>query len=366
MSNRRANPEPLDVTRPRIGKSLHVIPCSERSNSPAIRARPEVVSTDPNGPVPQFKKNTPLTSEQQKLLEDMEWRQVDLDWNQPPGHPRRQVLKVPKVVFEEAYQHGPPAAGTKPRHSRYEDMLLAGAEAVVRAARTFNPEFGDGKIDFAEYARPGVRNAVAEQANDRLIHVPRRRQREWPREELVPIDSWDENSEFSDQESRTSTRSRWAAKLERAAETLLRVPTEEHAEDAEEKQEAALLLRQQWAEDVLSAWGLTPREQRAVILRYGLNGANLGPHPSFAEIGVVMGVSAERARQLVRNAEQRLKKPSPEATQTLDRTPWSQYRGRSSGTEKHRPAWEDDVVDRVEDLSEKRKREQVERVIAAA
>ena len=377
MSNRRSNPDPLDRARPQTSKSPHVIPCSERSNTRAVKARPEVVRTGPARPIPRTSNVAPLTPEQEKLVEDMETRWVDLD--------RNLKLEVPKVVFEEAYRYGPPAAGARPRHPRYVDMVLAGTEAVIRAARTFNPEFGDGKVDFAEYARRGVRHAVAEQLSDRLVRVPRKRQKEWPKERLVAVESWDglaksvttrsalraamlkqalgdnslgdEGNEFTADESRTETRSRWAEKFERAREIELQAPIEEEIEALEGAQEAALVLRQEWAEGVLSVRGLTPTEQRALILRYGLNGANLGTVPSFAKISVVMGVSAERTRQLVRNGERKLKKQSTEQEEALPLLTWKQLRRHSSSEEKHRPAWEDEVLKRIdEDRATERER----------
>ena len=390
MSNRRPNPDTLDRARPRTSKSLHVIPCSEPPNTHAVKARLDRAGTEPEGPVLQTAKTTPLTPEQQKLVEDMETRWVDLDWNQPPGHPKRRVLEVPKVVFEEAYRYGPPAAGARPRHPRYVDMLLAGAEAVIRAARTFDPEFGDGNMDFAEYARRGVRSAVAEQLNDRLVHVPRKRQKGSPREKLVSVELWeglpepvttwgtlcgammrqtlgddsfgDEGNSFSLHESRTKTRSRRAEKFQRARATELQAPTEETIAAQGAAQEAELRLVQAWAERVLSAAGLTPGELRALILRYGLNGANLGTDPTFAEIGKEMDVSAERARRLVRSGERKLKELSPEKKERLPLPVWSEYRGRSSAKERQRPAWEDHVLARVDrDLAEKREREERER-----
>ncbi len=376
MSNRRSNSDTLDRARPQISKSPHIIPCSGRSNTPTVKARPDVVRIGAARQTPQAKKLTPLTPEQQKLVEDMETRWVDLDWHQPQTHLKRPALEVPKVVFEEAYRYGPRAAGAKPRHSRYVDMLLAGTEAVIRAARTFNPEFGDGKMDFAEYARRGVRHAVAEQLSDRLIRVPRKRQKEWSKERLVDVKSWegmaervtdrdvlrpamtkqalgddsfgDEGNEFTLDESHTETRSRWAEKFQRARQAELRAPTEEDTGALEVAQEAALVLRQEWAQSVLTVSGVTPREQCALILRYGLNCANLGQNPSFAKIGEVIGVSAERARQLVRNAERKLEQLSTEQEDALSLLTWKEYRGRSSGLEKHRPAWEKDVLERVD------------------
>lgn len=376
MFNGRSKPETHEVARPQVSKNLHASPRSGRSYTSAVKARPDVVRIDAALQNQRARNLIPLTAEQQKLVEDMETRWVDLDWHQPQTHLKRPVLEVPKVVFEEAYRYGPPTAGAQPRHPRYVDMLLAGTEAVTRAARTFNPEFGDGKMDFAEYARRGVRHVVAEQLSDRLVHVPRKRQKEWPRERRIAVDSWDglaesvtdkealraamakhalgddsfgdEGNEFTLHESRTETRSRWAEKFEQARALELRAPTEEDIEALEVDQETALALMHERAEGVLSVWGLTPREQRALILRYGLNGANLGTDPSFAEIGTAMGVSGERARQLVRNGERRLKDRSPDARGAPRLPVWSQHRGRSYGKERQRPAWEDDVLARVD------------------
>jgi RNA polymerase sigma factor (sigma-70 family) len=337
MFTRNTKPDTPDRTRQQ-NLNLHVTACETRSNPAAVK--------DAKGP---------LTPEQRKFVEDMEWVQVSL------GSDSGSKLEVPDVVFHEAFRYGPPAAGAPPRHPRYEDMLAAGTAAVARAAKTFNPEFGDGKMNLAKYARCAVRRAIVEQLNDRLVHVPRKRLKDWPKEELVPVELREGSTAPTRglRESPTRTRSRWREEFERAREPELRVPTQETIAALEVWQETELVLRYEWVDKVLSVWGLTPRERRALVLRYGLNGANL----TFAEVGEEMEISAQRARQLVRNGERKLEKTSPEQKEELlPLLTRNQYYRRSLDGARRRPAWEDDVLDLIgRDPAENRKREDEER-----
>ena len=52
---------------------------------------------------------------------------------------------------------------------------------------------------------------------------------------------------------------------------------------------------------------LSPREERVIRLRYGLNG--VGQH-TLGEIGYILTVSVERIRQIQVKAERKLKHPS--------------------------------------------------------
>lgn len=55
---------------------------------------------------------------------------------------------------------------------------------------------------------------------------------------------------------------------------------------------------------------LSPREERVIRMRYGLNG--VGQH-TLAEIGCIMNLSFERIRQIQAKAERKLKHPSRSA-----------------------------------------------------
>jgi RNA polymerase primary sigma factor len=52
---------------------------------------------------------------------------------------------------------------------------------------------------------------------------------------------------------------------------------------------------------------LSPREERVIRMRYGLNG--VGQH-TLGEIGYTMNLSVERIRQIQARAERKLKHPS--------------------------------------------------------
>lgn len=55
---------------------------------------------------------------------------------------------------------------------------------------------------------------------------------------------------------------------------------------------------------------LSPREERVIRMRYGLNG--VGQH-TLGEIGCIMNLSVERIRQIQAKAERKLKHPSRSA-----------------------------------------------------
>ena len=290
-----------------------------------------------------------LTRAQQVLIEEMPKASVELLSGESKD--------IPRVVFHEAYRWGPKVRGRPPRHHKWYDMLSAGEEGVAKAALNFDPDFGDGHVSFAEYARKYVRAEVLKVLNDRQVRVPLKNMKgggwlSYP-ESLEPFsDSPKEPSSDSvlingpllgnEDPYASGGGSRNDAYI-RAAREDSEPLIEEHQLSVAEDAEAVEDTRAKAIRDRLKEVGLTPREIEAFELRYNLNGKELEANPSYEVVSSHMGIHTRSAWNFVRRGWEKLDNANGKNS-LFPRSSLEYWRGG----ERNRPAFEIAVLLKID------------------
>ena len=197
----------------------------------------------------------------------------------------------------------------------YEDLINEGNVGLLEAARSFDSSKGN---KFITYAMWWVRKYVLKAIDDHssVVRIPSyqrtqgrkiRRAQDDLRAALGREPRGDEISRKIGQKGSThpTTPPQW---LETSLDggdhdrpSLASVLVDGRCENPE-----ALLLKQEIGDVITRAISeLSEKEKSVISSRYGLDGE---PHRTLREIGVAMGVSRERARQIEQQAKARLRR----------------------------------------------------------